>query len=194
MIDWVQRFGFRRVYQCWKHLLLDHALIAAMIERWRLETHTFHLPVGEATITLEDVQVLWGLPAHRLPFPGNSYSEQGWQDLCYELLGFSPRQSEMKENSLFVSALVTRMAAEPLQDSLHCEAYIQRVHMIVFVLLEALILLDRTWCKVPLIWLPVLRNVEDVSRYSWASAAINILYHNLCEAFMGNRKEIGGPM
>jgi len=32
------------------------------VERWPLETQTFHLSVGECTVTLQDVQVLWGVP------------------------------------------------------------------------------------------------------------------------------------
>ncbi|CAN1144642.1 Protein MAIN-LIKE 2, partial [Linum perenne] len=37
-------------------------LVTSLIERWRSETNTFHLVQGEASINLEDVEVLTGLP------------------------------------------------------------------------------------------------------------------------------------
>lgn len=36
-------------------------LLMVMVERWRPESHCFHLPFGEATIRLHDVQILFGL-------------------------------------------------------------------------------------------------------------------------------------
>jgi Plant mobile domain len=34
---------------------LDKSLLTALVERWRPETSIFHLPVGEMTMTLEDM-------------------------------------------------------------------------------------------------------------------------------------------
>jgi hypothetical protein len=38
----------------------DSPLIAAFMDRWRPETHTFHFPVGEMTVSLEDAAMLGG--------------------------------------------------------------------------------------------------------------------------------------
>ena len=45
---------------------LDHALITTLVERWRLETHSFHLPYGEMTITLQDMEVILGVSINGL--------------------------------------------------------------------------------------------------------------------------------
>ncbi|KAL4396124.1 hypothetical protein AHAS_Ahas01G0060500 [Arachis hypogaea] len=37
-------------------------MLAALVERWRPETHTFVLSIGEVTVTLEDVAHIFGLP------------------------------------------------------------------------------------------------------------------------------------
>ncbi|KAH0698709.1 hypothetical protein KY284_012924 [Solanum tuberosum] len=46
---------------CVGRMQYDCALVTTMVERWRLETHCFHLPFGEVTIILHDVHVLFGL-------------------------------------------------------------------------------------------------------------------------------------
>ena len=61
--------GFIGPYNVWC-TRLDHALITALVERWRVETYTFHLTVGEVSVTLQDVTVLWGLPMIGVRLPG----------------------------------------------------------------------------------------------------------------------------
>ncbi|XP_070008564.1 serine/threonine-protein phosphatase 7 long form homolog [Nicotiana tabacum] len=56
----LQATGFYTIFELGR-MQLDWSLITALVERWRPETHTFHLPTGEATIALEDVQVVYGL-------------------------------------------------------------------------------------------------------------------------------------
>ena len=43
---------------------ISHGFVCAMLERWHEETSSFHLPVGEMTITLDDVACLLGIPVN----------------------------------------------------------------------------------------------------------------------------------
>ncbi|XP_021727838.1 serine/threonine-protein phosphatase 7 long form homolog [Chenopodium quinoa] len=47
-VEFVGLGGFHRM----AYREIDRALVTALAERWRQETHSFHLPVGETTVTL----------------------------------------------------------------------------------------------------------------------------------------------
>ncbi|CAN1159962.1 Protein MAIN-LIKE 2 [Linum perenne] len=64
-------------------------LVTALLERWRTETNTFHLIQGEATVTLEDVEVLTGLPTTVLPILV-APEECNTCDICEQWLGVTP--------------------------------------------------------------------------------------------------------
>ena len=49
-----QFFGVHRL----ANMILHPDLTTALVERWRQETHTFHMTFGEVCITLQDVNVL----------------------------------------------------------------------------------------------------------------------------------------
>ena len=76
---------------------LDHALIMALVERWRSETHSFHLPHGEMTITLQDIEVIMGVPVDGLPVMGY-IKMTDWSDLYYNMLGHRPSRREVGSN------------------------------------------------------------------------------------------------
>ncbi|KAF1898913.1 hypothetical protein Lal_00019034 [Lupinus albus] len=67
---------------------IDPSLITALVEIWRAETHTFYLPHGECTITLEDVSLKLGVNVNDLPIVGPTYFD--WNEICEEVLGKVP--------------------------------------------------------------------------------------------------------
>lgn len=61
---------------------VEKGILSAFVERWHRETSSFHLPVGEMTITLDDVSSLL-----HLPILGGFWSHPGSErEISYRLL------------------------------------------------------------------------------------------------------------
>ncbi|CAN1145995.1 Protein transport protein Sec61 subunit beta [Linum perenne] len=77
-------------------------LVTALLERWRPETNTLHLLQGEATITLEDVEVLTGLPTRGRPV-SVGYDDRAADVICQELLGATPPPTRFHGHQVKIS-------------------------------------------------------------------------------------------
>ncbi|XP_063949976.1 protein MAIN-LIKE 1-like [Daucus carota subsp. sativus] len=108
IMDAINDAGFEWVFKLGqvKH---DRGLITAFIERWRPETHTFHLPFGEATITLEDVHHILGLRTTGRPFILHGFTTTARQrkDMIRDLLGLTLEQGDVRKNCLRIGWLIS---------------------------------------------------------------------------------------
>ncbi|KAF1888451.1 hypothetical protein Lal_00011222 [Lupinus albus] len=168
---------------------IDPSLITALVERWRPETHTFHLPCGECTITLEDVSLQLGLNVNGRPITGPTYFD--WDEMCGELLGKVPIvEEDMRGCELKLAWLVDNFSQLPpnptqIQLQQYCRARILYI-------LGGELLSDKSNSRVHLMYLHLLRDLSRVNRYSWGSACLANLYRELCRATKPNAKAMGG--
>ena len=143
---------------------INHCLISAPVERWQLETHTFHLPHGEMSITLEDVEVIFGLPINGEILIGpTTMVEGGWRQLCVELLGFGVPVNDNKtlaRQRILINHLVKRIA-EPLPHNATEIQIHQYARCYILMLLGDKIFMDKSGDRVHLMHLEFLQNLCD---------------------------------
>ncbi|CAN1152577.1 Protein MAIN-LIKE 2, partial [Linum perenne] len=148
-------------------------LVTALIERWWPETNTFHLIQGEATITLEDVEVLTGLPTDGVPVIV-AVDRRPPGAICEELLGVQPPASSCTGQSVkisWVKGMFDRLPAGAPAD-----VVIRYARAYTWVLLGAILLADRTGDLIPVHLLRLIGDSAVASTFSWSSAVLAWLY------------------
>ena len=173
----------------------DTALISALVERWRPETHTFHLPFGECTITLQDVAFQLGLRIDGEPVSGCTTNwETHWNrdvlSFCRELLGVVPPDSELQGSSVTLTWLGSEFRSLDVDASeetiaRHTRAFILR-------LIGGFLMADASAARVSLKWLPLLRDFGELGTLSWGSAVLANLYRQLCRGVKHTTCNIAG--
>ena len=163
---------------------IDHCIISALVKRWRPETHTFHLPHGEMSITLQDVEVIFGLPIDGEVLVGPTAMEDGdWSQVCRELLGFtSPNDNKtLVGQRILISRLVEAIAAPLPHDATEIQIH-QYARCFILALLRDTLSVDKSGDRVHLMFLEFMRNLRDPPQYSWGSGCLAWLYRELCRA------------
>ncbi|XP_072052432.1 serine/threonine-protein phosphatase 7 long form homolog [Arachis hypogaea] len=83
------------IVQCQK------ALVNVLIECWHPDTHTFHFPIGECSMTLEDVALIFGLPTDGLPVTRMIMSSfEAMEVECLLQFGVAPCKEDCRSNFL----------------------------------------------------------------------------------------------
>ncbi|CAN1247647.1 Serine/threonine-protein phosphatase 7 long form homolog, partial [Linum perenne] len=148
-------------------------LVTTLIERWRPEMNTFHLVPGEATITLEDVEVLTGLPTTGRPLIV-SPDKRPVTDICEQWLGVQPPANAIQGRTVRV-ALVKRLF-DRLPDGVTAEVITYHARAYTWVLVAGVLLADWNGDHIQVHLLQLIGNPRVASTYSWGSAVLAWLY------------------
>ena len=190
VLDIVKRVGLEGLYRtpCKE---IDHNLITAFIERWRLETHTFHLPHGETMITLQDVEVLLGIPIDGEAIVG--ITDLTWATECQSILGIATNVVVLKEQRILINKLLEKID-QGLPDGAAEVVVHQYARCYILALMVDKIFADKSSDRVHTMWLQMLRDLCNPPQYSWESACLAWLYRELCKAIDKGASQIGGAL
>ncbi|RYR78989.1 hypothetical protein Ahy_A01g003847 [Arachis hypogaea] len=129
--------------------------------------HTFHMPFGEYTITLQDVAYQLRLPVNGLPV-----------SKC--LIDFEKLMEEGKPAWEWFQELIQSTSPGFMRGSRCCQMMLRRRPY------------SGNW--VHIWWLPFVARLDDMGSYSWGSAALAWLYRCMCRVPNRNVTNLAGPL
>ncbi|KAK1648133.1 hypothetical protein QYE76_065938 [Lolium multiflorum] len=160
---------------------MNPSALTALVDRWRPETHTFHLRAGEMAPTLQDVSMILALPIQGEPLCMNTASD-GWRQQMEGLIGRAPPAPENPKQRVPAGAsfewIRTNFGECPIEADEDTRRTYARVYL--WYMISRTLFPDSGgklahWC-----WLKALTVLDD--RWSWGTAALAYLYRQLDEA------------
>ncbi|XP_006591710.1 protein MAIN-LIKE 2-like [Glycine max] len=172
----------------------DLGLISAFVERWHRETSTFHLPVGELTITLDDASSLL-----RLPISGAFHSFEALSvdeavfllTVLLEVSGEEARAETVRARGAYVRLSWVRDIYE-----MRCQARRRIVAARAYLLhpVGCTLFSNKSATNVHVVHLEAFRDLGQSGGYAWGAAALVHMYDQLDEASRITTRQIGGHL
>eukprot|EP00256_Glycine_max_P042520 XP_006593056.1 protein MAIN-LIKE 1-like [Glycine max] len=170
----------------------DPGLISAFMERWHMETSTFHLPVGELTMTLDDVSSLLHLPITGALHSFHALSTEEARFLLTELLEVSAEEARA-ETTLTRGAYVRLGWVRDIYE-MRCQArwWIVVARAYLLHLVGCTLFANKSATYVHVVHLDAFRDLTQSGGYAWGVAALVHMYDQLDEASRTTTQQLAG--
>ncbi|XP_009592479.2 protein MAIN-LIKE 2-like [Nicotiana tomentosiformis] len=162
--------------------------------------HTFHLPISEATITLQDVGVLYGLldDGHSVAYRHalRDYTGLQYLQMLQWLTGFQPAEEVALSGASHLQLTPIQLHLEAMDaditddtQDLHIDRYTRLLMLLMF---GEVLFPNTSENLVSFRFLHHLERLDDLPGYSWGADVLGYLYRQMCRASMGTQRDIAG--
>ena len=190
----VHNSGLAPLLDC-SYRMVDKGLLSAFTERWHRETSSFHLPVGEMTITLDDVSSLCHLSVSGAFFSLPLLPRHDACLLLISLLGVSLSEAMLETDSTRGAHVRLSWLMDIYNRELANEERLQyAARAFLLHLVGCTLFADKSSTYIEVAYLELFRELDNVSRYAWGAAALAFLYEHLGQASLHHTKQMAGYM
>ncbi|CAK8561603.1 unnamed protein product [Lathyrus sativus] len=191
MESWISRPGLASLQRT-SLTKIDTNLVSAFAERWHLETSSFHMSFGEMTITLDDVSCLLPLPIRGVFWNPPDISEALAVEWVVHYLGVSHRIAQQQVRECRGSYYKLEWLYDRFVEHRAASRWDYATRAYLLMLVGSTIFADKTFTLVEARYLSLFIDLDGLSGYSWAAAALVTLYRYLGDASMFSCKQLGG--
>ena len=168
----------------------DRGLISSFVERWHRETSSFHLPVGEVSITLDNVASLLHLP---IAGDLHAFQPQHIDEVVLMLV-------ELLMVSLEVAIVETGQCRGSyvrlswLRDRSRCQTqhWTTAARAYLLHLLGCTLFANKSATHVHVVFLDGLRDFTQTRRYAWGAAGLVHMYDHFNDASISTSRQVAG--
>ncbi|KAI5434449.1 hypothetical protein KIW84_021333 [Lathyrus oleraceus] len=171
MESWVSRSGLASLQRTSLNKI-DTNLVSAFVERWHLETSSFHMLFGEMSITLDDVACLLHLPIRGIFWSPQDVTEELAVELAVDYLGVSQSQAQSHVRSCRGSYYKLEWLYDIFVHHRAASSWAYATRAYLLMLVGSTIFADKTFTLVEARYLLLFRDLDGCSGYSWGAAAL----------------------
>ncbi|KAL5194145.1 Protein MAIN-LIKE 1 [Glycine soja] len=164
----------------------DRGLLSAFVERWHRETSSFHLPVGELTITLDDVSSLLHLPVIGDFHAFEPLHVDDAVHMLVDLLMVSPESARAEIVQCRGPYVRLQWVRDVYQRRCQAGHWTAAARVYLLHLLGCTLFANKSATNVHVVYLEALRDLSMTDRYAWGVAAL------LNDASMSHSRHLGG--
>ncbi|KAH1190174.1 Protein MAIN-LIKE 2 [Glycine max] len=170
----------------------DPGLISAFVERWHRETSTFHLPVGELTITLDDVASLLHLPITGALHTFEPLVTSDAIGLLTELLEVSHEEATFETRQAGGPHVRLGWLRDLYQSQCRSRRWVVAARTYLLHLVGCTLFANKSSTHVHVVHLEAFRDLAQAGGFAWGAAALVHMYDHLNDASQASTRQLGG--